>query len=130
MSDLANGLGNLASRTSTLLEKNNLDIPLDGTDDKTLEQAFADKMNKFLFNEALQVIWEALREADAKLSNEQPWKMTESEEIKKSLTPIVNTLRQVAQLLEPMLPVTASKLQTQFNQVKINKGESLFPRLD
>jgi len=130
MSDLANGLGNLASRTSTLLEKNNLEIPLNEVGDKTLEQAFADKMNKFLFNEALQVIWEALREADAKLSNEQPWKMTESEEIKKSLTPIVNTLRQVAQLLASILPVTAGKLQTQFNQVKINKGESLFPRLD
>lgn len=130
MSDLANGLGNLAARTSTLLEKNNLEIPLIEAGDKILEQAFADKMNKFLFNEALQVIWEALRQADAKLSNEQPWKMTESEEIKQSLTPIVNTLRRVAQLLEPMLPVTAGKLQAQFNQEKISKGESLFPRLD
>lgn len=130
MSDLANGLGNLASRTSTLLEKNNLEIPLIEAGDKTLAQAFANKMNKFLFNEALQVIWEALRQADAKLSNEQPWKMTDSEEIKQSLTPIVNTLRRVAQLLEPMLPVTAGKLQAQFNQEKISKGESLFPRLD
>jgi methionyl-tRNA synthetase len=130
MGDLANGLGNLASRVSTLLAKNNISIELDNETDQKLNEDFTLKMNKFLFNEALNVLWEVLREADAKLSNEQPWKMTESADIAKSLIPIVKTLRQVAKLLTPLLPQTAEKLQAQFNQVNIVKGESLFPRLD
>ncbi len=129
-SDLANGLGNLASRVATLAEKNQLSFPLDDQNFDNLTKVFIDKMNHFLFNEALGELWKALREADAKLSQEQPWKMTSSPEMTKSLTPIINTLRQVAQLLEPLLPATAQKLQQQFKPEIISKGESLFPRVD
>lgn len=130
MGDLANGLGNLASRVSTLLAKNDLSVSLDGEFDKTMAEEFTVKMNKFLFNEALNVIWEALRAADAKLSHDEPWKMTDTAEVAKVLSPIVHTLRQAGQLLASLLPETAEKLQTQFNQEQISKGEALFPRLD
>lgn len=130
MGDLANGLGNLASRVSTLLAKNDLSVSLDGEFDKTMAEEFKVKMNKFLFNEALNVIWEALRAADAKLSHDEPWKMTDTAEVAKVLSPIVHTLRQAGQLLASLLPETAEKLQTQFNQEQISKGEALFPRLD
>jgi methionyl-tRNA synthetase len=130
MSDLANGLGNLASRVASLAEKNQLSFPVDSHDDAVLTQDFTAKVNKFLFNEALGVLWKSLREADAALSQAEPWKMTEGAEIQKILAPVVRLLRQAGQLLIPLLPDTADKLQAQFGQASISKGEALFPRLD
>lgn len=127
--DLANGLGNLASRLAKLLEKNNISLPLDGKVDESLVAEFADKMDKFLFNEALNAIWQRLREADNILSTNQPWKMTDPEAIKACLEPLVGLIRQTAILLKPTMPGLAEKLEAQFNQETIKSGEPLLPRL-
>ena len=129
LADLANGLGNLSSRIANLVEKNDLEIDLEVPGKAQMEQRFKDKLDKFLFNEALDVIWHELRQADADLSREQPWKMTDREAIKKCLEPMVVLIRQVSVLLEPIMPATAAKLSAQFNQTKIKKGDPLFPRL-
>ncbi len=130
LADLANGLGNLSARLANLLEKNNLTIALEQPAGERLAKLFKAKMDKFLFNEALAVIWQELRRADSDLSRRQPWKMTEPQEIKDCLAPWVALLRQAGILLQPLLPVTADKLTAQFGQPKISKSEPLFPRVD
>jgi len=127
--DLANGLGNLSSRLANLVAKNNLNFP-NSVEDKSLLAEFTDKMDKFLFNEALGAIWRRLREADTTLSAKQPWKMSDQGDIKNCLEPLVALIRQTAVLLKPIMPDIAEKLSTQFNQTNIEKGEPLFPRLN
>ncbi len=131
--DLANGLGNLAARVSNLLEKNaiktDLKIELENSDIKKTIGAFKEAMNAYKFNEALQVIWEKIKASDETLSRETPWKMTDSQEIAKSLKPLAQTILNLAYLLEPFIPEAAQKIQKQFLTSQITKGTALFPRL-
>ncbi len=131
--DLANGLGNLVARVSNLLEKNNittgLQVDLSEPSIKNTVQAFTDKMKNYHFNEALAVIWEKIQESDEILSRTAPWKMSQSSDIAAVLRPLAQTILNLAYLLEPFLPQSAQKIQTQFSAVQIKKDDPLFPRL-
>lgn len=131
--DLANGLGNLVARVSNLLEKNNiamkLEVDLADEGIKATEQGFSRKMSGYKFNEALQVLWEKIRQSDEVLTKAAPWKMSSQEEIAAVLRPLAQDILNVAYLLEPFLPATARKIQAQFKAPQIKKGEPLFPRL-
>jgi len=126
--DLANGLGNLAARVSTLLEKNSLEVDLT-TPVIDLASEFVSKMDQYAFDEALAVLWAKITANDVILTEKKPWKMKDKAEIKKVLEPIAQDILNIAFLLEPFMPATAQKLQKQFSEPQIKKGESLFPRL-
>jgi len=131
--DLANGLGNLAARVANLLEKNEIKtagkINLQDAGIKAAAAAFAAKMAGYLFNEALQVIWEKVRESDEILTKAAPWKMEDKAAQEKVLLPLAQTILNLAYLLEPFLPAAAQKLQAQFGAAQVKKGDSLFPRV-
>jgi len=131
--DLANGLGNLIARVSNLLEKNNLATNLavnlaDSGIAKTALEYHA-KLKDYRFNEAVQVLWEKIKDCDERLTKSAPWKMTDPAEITKSLQPLAQDILNLAYLLEPFLPAAAQKIQVQFLAPQVVKGESLFPRL-
>jgi len=132
-SDLANGLGNLAARVATLLEKNTLatglKVDLKDKDIKDTAERLAGKMAGYRFNEALQVIWEKIKVCDEVLTKAAPWKMSDPKEIAVVLKPLAQTILNLAYLLEPFLPGSAQKLQAQFSAPQVKKGETLFPRL-
>jgi len=131
--DLANGLGNLIARLSNLLEKNDLatDLKVDLSEsglNPTLV-AFEEKMKEYRFNEAVQVIWEKIHQADETLSRTAPWKITDPVDLIKVLKPLAQDVLNLAYLLEPFLPTVSQKIQAQFSASRIKKGEPLFPRL-
>ncbi|MEI7620064.1 MAG: methionine--tRNA ligase [Candidatus Falkowbacteria bacterium] len=128
-SDLANGLGNLAARTATLLEKNAIELDLELNSDEDLAKAFTDKMSEYAFNEALKTLWDKIKESDEFLSQTTPWKLTDREEIKTILKPVAQNILNISYWLEPFMPETARKIKEQFSVKQIIKGESLFPRL-
>jgi len=132
-SDLANGLGNLVARVSNLLEKNEiatgLSVQLDEADIKSAYDNFEESFKAYRFNEALQILWEKIKICDETLSQKAPWKMTDKKEITDVLKPLAQTILNVAYLLEPFLPLTAQKIQTQFTSNQIKKSDSLFPRI-
>ena len=89
-SDLANGLGNLASRTVALIEKNFAGkIPKPGArqpqDDALAKEAQAaigevlERYDKMEFSRALETIWSVIGAADKYLTAEQPWALGTSE---------------------------------------------------
>jgi len=127
--DLANGLGNLAARVSNLLEKNEIMIELRKNSDEKLIKQCNQAMDGFHFDEALKIIWEKLRQADSRLTEKAPWKMTDKEKISEVLEPIAADILNAAVLLEPFMPVMSQKIVTQFSEKQIKKGEPLFPRL-
>lgn len=127
-SDLANGLGNLAARVATLLEKNEIVTNL------TIQEAswnknFVDTINAYKFNEALTILWDQIRNCNEKLSASAPWKIENKEEITGVLQPIAQDILNVAYFLQIFMPETAAKIIAQFSEAQIKKGESLFPRL-
>ncbi len=127
--DLANGLGNLAARTSNLLEKNSIELELEINSDKDLAKAFIENMSEYSFNEALKTLWDKIKESDEFLSQTTPWKLDDKEEIKTILKPIAQNILNISYWLEPFMPETASKIKQQFSAKQIIKGEALFPRL-
>jgi len=127
--DLANGLGNLVARVTTLIEKNKLKIIIKQGGDTKLKKEFDQKMSNYRFDEALKILWAELRKCDEIITNTQPWKITDHEELKKILAPIAQDLLNVADLLQPFMPQTAEKIIKILTADKIKKAQALFPRI-
>jgi methionyl-tRNA synthetase len=127
--DLANGLGNLISRVSNLIEKNEIVLNLTKDIDEKMKNEIDEKINNFLFNEALSVLWKKISEQDEFLSLKKPWKMEDKNEIKDVLEPVAKNILNIGYLLEAFLPETSKKIVEQFTAEKIIKKEGLFNRL-
>ena len=57
-SDLANELGNLAMRLTTIAEKDSLQIQLHNH--QTLDQSIVDHVHNYQFNQALELLWQKI----------------------------------------------------------------------
>jgi methionyl-tRNA synthetase len=130
-SDLANGLGNLASRAATMIEKNcGGKVPKApgflAQDDalSTAAQAAIGEVLKhydaFEFSRALEVIWSVIAAADKYLTVEKPWTLgdTEAENQRRGtvLWTTAELLRIVALLAHPVLPESTAKVWTLLGQ--------------
>ena len=124
-SDLANGLGNLASRTAAMLEKNfagkvpkpGAHLPQDDALAKEAQNAIGEvleRYDKFEFARALETIWAVIAAADKYLTTEQPWALGNSpdEELRKAtiLWTTAELLRIVTALAHPVLPESTTKV--------------------
>ena len=124
-SDLANGLGNLASRTAALLEKNFAGkVPKPGTglpQDDVLARGtrsaigeVLERFDRFEFSRGLETIWTVIAAADKYLTAEQPWALGNSpdEELRKAtiLWTTAELLRIVSVLAHSVLPQSTSKI--------------------
>jgi len=131
--DLANGLGNLAARVSNLLEKNeiktDLKVNLKDAGVKDTVRDFEASLAQYRFNESLQIIWSKIKDCNEIISRTAPWKMTDKKEIEAVLKPLAAVILNCAYLLEPFIPAAASKIQRQFSEEQVKKGEILFPRV-
>jgi methionyl-tRNA synthetase len=127
--DLANGLGNLVSRTANLLGKNRIGLELKLKRNMELTALVGKEMAGFHFDNALKALWASLRVQDEILSATTPWKMKDQAEIKKILEPIAQNILDIAYLLLPFMPATAEKIIKQFSAKQIEKSDPLFPRL-
>ena len=127
--NLANGLGNLVSRTSNLLGKNEIKVDIKENSDKEFESELKSKMDIYRFDKAMKVIWSRIHESDEFLSNKAPWKMTDKNEIKEVLEPVAQNILNIAYHLKAFLPEISDKIIEQFTQKQIEKGEPLFPRI-
>ncbi len=130
-SDLANGLGNLASRTAALIEKNfGGKIPKPGAhkpqDDALAKETQAaigevlERYEKMEFARALEAIWAVIALADKYLTSEQPWALGNSPEEQERKGTILWTttelLRIVTVLAHPVLPQSTEKIWTLLGQ--------------
>ncbi|MGC1942634.1 MAG: methionine--tRNA ligase, partial [Candidatus Acidiferrales bacterium] len=133
--DLANGLGNLASRTLTMIEKycaGNIPDPV-GKFDRLIKE-IADPVStgdvvlagargyfdSFDFSRALEAIWALVSAVDARLTTVQPWSMAEDPSKRESLSEILysaaEALRFVTILSHPVIPYATQKIWEQLGQ--------------
>jgi methionyl-tRNA synthetase len=130
-SDLANGLGNLASRTVALIEKNFAGkIPKPGKlqpqEELLAKEAQAatgevlENYDRFNFARALETIWAVIASTDKYLTIEKPWALGDSaEEIARKSTVLWTAselIRIVAALAYPVLPASTAKIWTLLGQ--------------
>lgn len=122
-SDLANGIGNLASRSLSMIVKNcdgKIPVcgPLSEADRAMLASVDAlhsitrDEMGKLMIHRALTAIIAVVSEADRYFAGEAPWalKKTDPERMGTVLYVTAEVVRQIAILLQPFMPASAGKL--------------------
>src|SRR5712671_898160 len=130
-SDLANGLGNLASRTAAMIEKNSGGkIPkpaaLQPQDTALAEKAqeaigeVLEQYDKLGFSLALEEIWSLIAATDKYLTTEHPWSLGDSEADQQRRATILWTtaevLRIVTALTHPVLPESTTEVWSLLGQ--------------
>src|SRR5580698_10443658 len=122
-SDLANGLGNLASRTAAMIT-NDCGGKIPRVNDlKPQDQALAQHAQKTIgevlgqynalgFSKALEQIWSLISAADKYLTTEQPWALKEADKERRDaiLATTAEVLRIVTALAYPVLPESTVKV--------------------
>lgn len=125
-SDLANNLGNLAQRSLSMVAKNcGGAVPEHGefteADRKILDEAVAlyepvrADFDEQAFHRALERIWTVLADTNAYFAEQEPWTLRKNGELERMNTVLYVTLevvRQVALLLQPVMPDSTAKLLT------------------
>jgi methionyl-tRNA synthetase len=128
--DLANDLGNLASRATTLLEKAmpaSIPAPLaEVAGTAELRAAAAEAlagvqraMGEFAFQRALAAIWEFIGAANRYVDSSQPWALAKDParagELNRVLVTLADALRFLGIVLDPFLPGAALKIRVAVN---------------
>ena len=127
--DLANGLGNLLARVTTLIEKNNLSITLNKCSNQALLDDYHRALSDYDFSGTLARLWEEVKVADEIITRTKPWTITDPVALQESLAPLAQTLYDLGNLLLPFLPATAAKIISTLEASPIKKSEPLFSRL-
>lgn len=126
--DLANGLGNLASRIMQLAQTH-LDAPV-AVEMKALPEEFSQALQRFELNRAVEHVWKRIAELDAKITETAPFKVVKEDAAKGKalIAELVKELAYIDLMLEPILPETSKKIIEAI--VANKKPENLFPRKD
>lgn len=131
-SELANELGNAVGRVAAMVGKyqNNVIgvIPEPVHDMHDYHQAIADCR----FDKALDTVWEQVRGLNQYIDVEKPWaiaKLGDDSHLQEVLAYCVGCLLEIAELLVPFMPDTASKIQSLFAEGLVSPLDGpLFPK--
>jgi methionyl-tRNA synthetase len=126
--DLANDLGNLASRATTMIHRycgGVVPAPDTALRARTEEQALETAVSalvdsvkasirSFQLNVALREIWEVISASNRYIVTREPWKLakddTKRAELETALYVAADTLRVIAELIRPFMPETGDRL--------------------
>jgi methionyl-tRNA synthetase len=124
-SDLANGLGNLASRTLSMIHQYRAGaIPTSNGDSHIAEAASEatayalDAFEHLDFSKGLEIIWSLIARLDKFIVERAPWKLAKGDDaaqklLDDTLYTSAEALRIITALLSPVIPDSASKIWAQ-----------------
>jgi methionyl-tRNA synthetase len=122
-SDLANGLGNLASRTLSMIQQYRGGAVPQGSDAEIADlaartiQATEKAFDRFEFSRGIEAVWGLISAVDKFIVLQAPWKLARQPEaavkLDMTLYTAAEALRIVTALLAPVLPQSAPKIWTQ-----------------
>lgn len=138
--DLAKGLGNLSSRTFSMIEKYRDSLIPSGkireenylhakranlnADEQELvsvlehtRDEFIRKFDNYEFSNALETVWSVISRIDKMISDTKPWELIKDENQSETLNAVLyraaETLRWLSVLLYPIMPESAQKIYAQ-----------------
>ncbi len=123
--DLANGLGNLVSRVMKLSEGMKYEArSMEDENSQELEKL----IGEYRIADALEYIWNKVREANKYVDEHKPWALVKTDSVKlgEVMTNLLGQLGSIAFLLKPFLPETAEKIKAALESGKV---EPLFQRI-
>ncbi|NTV12379.1 MAG: methionine--tRNA ligase [Desulfobulbaceae bacterium] len=123
--DLANDLGNLFSRSLTMVKNFcSCQVPPAGTlaeSDREMRDAalammseYTEQMHAFAFHRALQAVWKVISLANKYIVSSAPWELAKDPAQRQRLETVLNTLleslRLITLTMHPVMPETAAKM--------------------
>jgi methionyl-tRNA synthetase len=124
-SDLANGLGNLASRTLTMIRQYRAGAIPAGSDPEisalaaSVVASVQDAFGRFEFSKGLESVWSLISAVDKFIVQRAPWKLARQTDdasrllLEQTLYTSAEALRIATALVGPVLPNTAPKIWAQ-----------------
>jgi len=122
--DLANELGNLVSRVTTMAAKDELEITIKN---ESPDESIIKMIEMFGFNEALEQLWNEIKVINKEINDAKPWSL-EINDRKNHLETWLIKIHHLGLNLAPFLPHTSERIM-KVTSGKIEKVEPLFPRL-
>lgn len=125
--DLANGIGNLASRIMTLAQ-NNLESPVSQPQQVDFATEYTDALNSYHYNTALEIVWQEVQKLDQQIVVTEPYKVVkvDIEKGRELISGLVLNLYTIAWMLNPFIPSTSVAIKGAILANK--KPANLFPR--
>jgi methionyl-tRNA synthetase len=128
--DLANGLGNLASRTLTMIRQYSAGAIPEGAGDETIAAlaartiaAFTAAFEEFEFSKGLEALWALLGATDKFIVEQAPWTLSKKgeagrEALARTLYTAAEVVRIATALLAPVLPESTLKIWAQLGMTE------------
>jgi methionyl-tRNA synthetase len=153
-SDLASGLGNLSSRTLTMIARYNEGVVASGfiADDKLLlakragletdetsisgfiehaRDQFLQQLEAFAFSKALETAWSIVARVDKMISDAKPWDLAKDEQQQQTLNAVLyraaESLRWLCVLLYPVMPTATTEIWEQLGLAALGNPAKLDP---
>ncbi len=112
--NLANGLGNLASRVMKMASANGVkyDASMKVAEAEEARSAFAKAMENFEIKIAADSAWSLISWADGYIQKEEPFKKIKTDRgaAEKDIQKLMSALETIAELLQPILPGVSEKI--------------------
>ena len=129
--ELANNLGNLLSRLTTLCQRGNYQPALP-EDIPEAPGGYHEALQGYAFDRALEVLWNTLDGLNQQIEHTEPWKALKAGDLSTlhhQLAPWLSQLHTVAYWLHPFLPETSARVLAALALDPIQASAPLFPRL-
>lgn len=133
---LVNGIGNLTNRIVKMASSYDVSVSLPSSeevwqDKEFVSSEFHEHMNNFVLQKSLQYIFKEIRELDAFITKEEPFKKIKVDEsaAKEDVARLMINLWYIAVLLEPFMPETSQKIQEAVMKREVPETP-IFPRLE